>query len=325
MPKLTQEKLKELLDYNPETGVFTWKINQNKENCNCKGSIAGFENPNGYCQIAIYQAGKYNFYYVHELVWLWVKGIFPKNGIDHINFNTKDNSFFNLRDAHRMANVRYNVINPANFPNIIGVNWKKKNNYWQAGITINRKYKNLGRFFNFEEAVCIRFAVEQCLNFPETTTAAKFVKEKIQKWVGNKVYLNGSLKNTVWKKEIIQYFKAIDLKYSEIDSLSCNFSFYCITSEDINWVAMEEAVQDSYKQKLKTIVVILDKEKIPEQQRKVLISKTIIIKENNGKIFNNLIEAVMELVKDIDSSKIVEEERFHKEWPAYKYVKEYKA
>jgi len=75
---LTQERLKELLTYNPDTGVFTrkkvsrggrWKV----------GTLDG----TGYIHTRV----DYKIYLAHRLAWLYMYGEFPTETIDHINHN----------------------------------------------------------------------------------------------------------------------------------------------------------------------------------------------------------------------------------------------
>ena len=95
---LTQEQLKELFHYSPETGIFTrLKTTTGK---NKAGTIPGGDKSTGYIRIAI--NGKY--YQAHRLAWLYMTGDFPKNCIDHINMIKTDNSWGNLRGATRSEN-----------------------------------------------------------------------------------------------------------------------------------------------------------------------------------------------------------------------------
>jgi len=105
---ITQQELKELLHYNPETGIFTrkTKVNRNK----VIGSIAGTTDFHGYVAIAI-DGKKYK---AHRLAWLYMYGKFPDNCIDHINNITTDNRIVNLRDAtlsQNQCNKKINVNN----------------------------------------------------------------------------------------------------------------------------------------------------------------------------------------------------------------------
>ena len=87
---ITQEELKELLDYNPETGLFTWNVYNNIKNKTTAGTFN-----DGYIQIKI----KQKIYQAHRLAWLYVYGEWPKGQIDHINGIRDDNRIENLRDV----------------------------------------------------------------------------------------------------------------------------------------------------------------------------------------------------------------------------------
>ena len=115
--KLTQEKLKTLLNYNPETGIFTWK----KRNQNISGTI----NNKGYVVIQINN----KIYLAHRLAWLYMTGLWPKNDIDHFNQVRTDNRFFNLREATRKENCQnVHKPHPNNSSGYLGVYWNKKLN-----------------------------------------------------------------------------------------------------------------------------------------------------------------------------------------------------
>lgn len=95
MSQLTCERLRELLDYNPWTGVFTRRVRAGR--CPA-GSIAGSVNAAGYVLIGV----DGTTYYAHRLAWLHVKGAWPAGLIDHRI--GKSNSWSNLRDATRTIN-----------------------------------------------------------------------------------------------------------------------------------------------------------------------------------------------------------------------------
>ena len=88
---ITQKHLKEILDYNTETGIWTWRVNQARR---IKiGQRAGTIISDGHRHIGI--SGK--FYKAHRLAWLYMTGEFPKDEIDHINGVPDDNRWCNLR------------------------------------------------------------------------------------------------------------------------------------------------------------------------------------------------------------------------------------
>ena len=98
MSDLTAERLREVLDYGPDTGVFTWKI---RTNSRVKvGDVAGALRPDGYIQISI--DGR--LHRAHRLAWLYVTGESPPDQIDHINGVRDDNRIANLRLATSAEN-----------------------------------------------------------------------------------------------------------------------------------------------------------------------------------------------------------------------------
>ena len=132
---LTQERLKELLHYCPETGVFTWK--QRVANRIHIGDTAGCLDKcktNGYIRILRYRA--------HRLAFLYMEGEMPKNDVDHINRVRNDNRWCNLRHAtHRM-----NMNNMSSSNHFVGVAWHKGNLRWRAIAIKNNKQVHIGNF-----------------------------------------------------------------------------------------------------------------------------------------------------------------------------------
>lgn len=160
MSELTQEKLKEVLDYNPETGDFTWRVSASR--CIKIGDIAGCLNTNGYVAIGIFR----KTYRANRLAWLWMEGYFPKNiDIDHEDQIKHHNRWNNLRLISNQCNRR-NCGNPiTNTSGVKGICWDKQTQTFVAYIKVNKKLRNLGRYKNFDDAVCARLAGEQCLKW----------------------------------------------------------------------------------------------------------------------------------------------------------------
>lgn len=142
---LTQNRLKELLHYDLESGIFKWKVARSVP----IGSIAGRKNTAGHIQISIDNRR----YQAHRLAWLYVYGFWPGQDIDHINRVKDDNRIVNLRDVSRSANC-YNVIDPQsnNKTKVLGVHFCNRQKKYVAQIVKNNKKLFLGYFDNIVDA-----------------------------------------------------------------------------------------------------------------------------------------------------------------------------
>jgi hypothetical protein len=141
---ITQEKLKEILEYDPDTGIFRWKLDRGAKTKT--GDRAGY-NHAGYRRIEINDVG----YLAHRLVWLYIYGYIPTE-LDHINGIKHDNRLCNLREASRKENSINRNKRTDNSSGYKGVNWHKAANKWQARIMVNGKRLQLGWFETPEDA-----------------------------------------------------------------------------------------------------------------------------------------------------------------------------
>lgn len=144
---LNAEELKSILDYDCETGIFTWKIKPRA--ALHIGDIAGSVSKDGYIKI-IY---KKKLYIAHRLAWLYVYGEYPKKEIDHINRIKNDNRLCNLRDVEPHINCQNKNKRIDNTSGYTGVYWSKENKKWKVQYTFNKVKKHLGTFDNLEIAV----------------------------------------------------------------------------------------------------------------------------------------------------------------------------
>jgi len=144
---LTQERLKELLHYDPDTGIFI-NLTQRKGSSK-KGTAAGSKHSSGYIHITI-DSKKYR---AHRLAWLYVHGNFPEKSLDHVNEIKDDNRLVNLRLATKQENghnmSRPHIDNPSGY---LGVSWHKQRKKWIARINSNGTRKHLGLFNTAEHA-----------------------------------------------------------------------------------------------------------------------------------------------------------------------------
>jgi hypothetical protein len=142
---ITQEYLKSILDYNPDTGIFTWKVNKSKRSN--IGDIAGWLD-GGYTKLEINNKP----YKAHRLAWLYVYGEMPKNLIDHVNNDRSDNKISNLREATYQQNSENYKTPKTNKSGVKNVSWYKQLNKWVVSIGIKGKKKTIGYFDDLEFA-----------------------------------------------------------------------------------------------------------------------------------------------------------------------------
>lgn len=148
---VTQARLKELLDYNPSTGIFTWREGRGGM---AAGSVAGCVSSEGYVQLTV--DGKH--YKAHRLAWLYVHGEFPLNQLDHINRVRTDNRICNLRPATHAENAQNQRKHRDNTSGVTGVSWDKKSRKWRANIRLNGRKIFLGLYETIKEAAAARAA-----------------------------------------------------------------------------------------------------------------------------------------------------------------------
>ena len=129
------------LNYDTETGVFTWVASQS--NRVKVGMVAGCDDGHGYFVI------RYNGkpYRAHHIAWFLTYGVWPDGDIDHINGNRSDNRIANLRDVSHSVNLQ-NQRKPQskNSSGFLGVSRNKAEGKWKATIQTNGKQKHLGYF-----------------------------------------------------------------------------------------------------------------------------------------------------------------------------------
>jgi len=172
---ITQEDVKALLDYNPETGEIKYKITTGSGKFKT-GDIVEYKLTPGrnYRRITINNKQ----YFLHRIIWLWVYGYLPENLIDHKDRNPLNNRLSNLREVSNQCNIRNSKVCKTNKSKITGV-CKSYGDKFEAYIKVNYKKKSLGHFKDFSEAVAHRLAAEQCLGWAtcdDNSSACQFMR-----------------------------------------------------------------------------------------------------------------------------------------------------
>jgi hypothetical protein len=144
---LDAETMRRLLNYEPDTGIFCWRIQPSR---NVKaGAVAGSVKYLGYISIRVNGTD----FMAHRLAWLYTHGVMPTHDIDHINGDKADNRIKNLRDVSRSVNLQNQTrLRRDNTSGYFGVSLRKNMKRWYAQIKVNRRKQYLGYFKTAEAA-----------------------------------------------------------------------------------------------------------------------------------------------------------------------------
>lgn len=151
---ITHSALKDLLHYDPETGVFTTARKRGKW---AAGRVAGSISSTGYVVIKIGNVQ----HKAHRLAFLYMNASMPTDQVDHINGVRHDNRFINLREVSQTENQRNAKRRADNRSNVTGVHWYSRYGCWHVGISS----RHVGYFKNLEEAIAARKAAEVSLGY----------------------------------------------------------------------------------------------------------------------------------------------------------------
>lgn len=138
---LTESRLREIIEYNEQTGIFTWKITQGRA---IKDNQAGTFHHSGYVYIRI----NGQEYGAHRLAWLYIYGEFIK--VDHKNRKPWDNRLENLRKTTASLNNANRIL-----PSKSGIKGVRltRNGTYEARIQYEYQSIQIGTFKTKEEAV----------------------------------------------------------------------------------------------------------------------------------------------------------------------------
>jgi hypothetical protein len=153
---ITQERLKEVMRYDPETGVFTWLIAVGRGPSRRQpGDTAGNDNHDGAIRIT-YNGEKY---LAHRLAWFYMTGRWPKPDCDHQDRDRANNRWSNLREATHSQNLANTTVRKNSKSGIKGVCWNVKSRKWQASITVDYHQRSLG-YFDCPAAAHLAYCLE---------------------------------------------------------------------------------------------------------------------------------------------------------------------
>jgi hypothetical protein len=141
-----RDRLMEVLSYDPDTGIFRWKMKMGARAL--EGAVAGGTFRDGYHYIAFDK----DQHRTARLAWLYVYGEPVPQYVDHENRNRSDNRIANLREATNSQNLSNSIARKTSKSGIKGVTWAPDRKKWLAKICVNYKAKKLGYFATAEEA-----------------------------------------------------------------------------------------------------------------------------------------------------------------------------
>ena len=160
--------LRQLIDYDPETGALVWRVRDvsfftdgkksalvamNTWNARCAGKPAlNGKMSSGYFSGRIFV----RHYLSHRVAWAIYSGAWPERQIDHINGNKSDNRIVNLRSATSQENSKNRAIGIKNTSGTIGVSWSEQKSKWLVRINKNGRQIAIGSFKSKDDAISAR-------------------------------------------------------------------------------------------------------------------------------------------------------------------------
>lgn len=140
---LTQARLRELLHYDPEAGIFRWLVNVSSTGR--AGQIAGCRRSTQGAEYIVIRLDR-KLYLAHRLAFLYMEGEFPRAIVDHIDADKSNTRWANLRHTTKGGNAQNKKVAQSNNKKsgLLGVYWSERNQKWGAKLVVNRKQHHGG-------------------------------------------------------------------------------------------------------------------------------------------------------------------------------------
>jgi hypothetical protein len=170
--KVTPEFLREILEYDPDLGILTWKFRP-REMFPSDGSFKTWnkrfsgvhalccKTVQGYLHGRILGVG----FFAHRVAWAIHHGKWPDGEIDHRNGNRQDNSISNLQEASPTENRRNMRLRSDNTSGACGVYWDKDLQKWRAAIGVSGRSVYIGVYEEKNDAINARLSFQNNLGF----------------------------------------------------------------------------------------------------------------------------------------------------------------
>jgi hypothetical protein len=156
-PHVTAARLRELLTYDPQTGMFSWNHpSKTSKPVGCQATSGGSHTL--YLFISIDDRS----YRAHRLAWLYIFGSIPAN-IDHADGNGLNNRIDNLRACDQTLNNANARLRCDSKSGLKGVIWESRTERWRVQIKSYGKKIHVGRFRDRSEAHAAYFAMAKKL------------------------------------------------------------------------------------------------------------------------------------------------------------------